>query len=259
MLVSVIVPAYKQEKTIKKDLENIIRVMDSTRYQYELIVVVDGFVDRTMDQANKIKKDNVRVIGYDRNRGKGYAVKYGMARSRGDIIAFIDAGMEIDANGISMILEHMQWYKADIIVGSKRHPASKIHYPALRKMYSFVYQVLVYVLFWLRVKDTQVGLKVYRRKVLDDVLPRLVVKQYAFDIELLAVANYLGYKRIYEAPVEIKYEFTSGGRFSNYILLDPFVRGMLIDTLAVYYRMYILKFYDDRNKEKWKAFNEFKP
>lgn len=258
MLVSVIVPAYKQEKTIKKDLENILSVMESTRYAYELIVVVDGFVDKTSEQAGKLKRDNVKVIGYEKNRGKGYAVKYGMARAKGDVIAFIDAGMEIDANGISMILEHMQWYRADIIVGSKRHPASKVHYPTIRRIYSFGYQMLVYVLFWLRVKDTQVGLKVYRRKVLDDVLPRLVVKEYAFDIELLAVANYLGYKRIYEAPVEIKYEYTSGGRFEGFLFLDPFIRGMLIDTLAVYYRMRILKFYDDKNKDGWKAFHELK-
>ena len=182
MFVSVIVPAYKQEETIRKDIENIHKVMSDTRYGFEIIVVIDGFLDRTLEQAEKVKKDNVKVVGYKTNKGKGYAVRYGMARAKGDYIAFIDSGMEIDPNGISMILEHMVWYGADIIVGSKRHPASKVNYPLIRRVYSWGYFLLVRLLFRLRVTDTQVGLKVFRREVLETVLPRLVIKQYAFDI-----------------------------------------------------------------------------
>lgn len=259
MFVSVIVPAYKKEKTIKKDVKRIHKVMSQTRYDFEIIVVVDGFLDKTFEKASTIHKKNIKVIGYSSNKGKGYAVKYGMARAKGDFVAFIDAGMEINPNGISMILEHMQWYKADIIVGSKRHPASKVDYPFIRKIYSFGYQVLVYLLFWLKVRDTQTGLKVYRRKVLEDVLPRLIVKQYAFDVELLAVSHYLGYVRIYESPVEVDWGKDSAGtRFKGFLFLDKFVRCMLIDTFAVYYRMHVLKYYDNHSKRKWKYDPELK-
>lgn len=247
-LLSVIVPAYKQEKTIKKDLRRIENVLKQIRYDYEIICVVDGKIDKTFENAKKVKSRKIKVIGYDVNKGKGHAVRYGMARAKGDPIAFIDAGMEIDPNGISMILEHMEWYKADIIVGSKRHPASQVHYPLERKIISRLYQLFVKIFTGLNVSDTQAGLKIFRRKVLEDVLPRLLVKQYAFDLEMLSVAHWLGYRRIFEAPVKISYNFKD---LTHAATIDA-MKKALIDTLAIIYRLRILRYYDDRNKRKWK-------
>lgn len=248
-LLSVIVPAYKQEKTIKKDLQQIEGVLKQIRYNYEIICVVDGRADKTFENAKKVKSDKIKVVGYEKNRGKGHAVRYGMARTKGDLVAFIDAGMDIDPNGLSMILEHMEWYDADIIVGSKRHPASKVpSYPFIRKVYSFGYHNLVRLFFGLKLRDTQAGLKIFKRKVLEKVLPRLLVKKHAFDIEILSVAKHLGYARIFEAPIEIdpkKFKFTS-------TISWRVARDMLIDTLAVFYRLRILRYYDDSNKRKWR-------
>ena len=248
MKLSVIVPAYKQEKTIKKDIENIENVLEQIRYDYEMIVVVDGKVDKTFENAKKVRSKRVKVVGYKKNHGKGYAVRYGMARSTGEYIAFIDAGMELDPNGLSMALEHLEWYDADIIVGSKRHPASQVYYPPLRKFLSFGYQMLNFCLFGLRVRDTQAGLKIFRRKVLEKVLPRLLVKRYAFDVEILAVARWLGFNRIYEAPIKLSYNFTDLIHASDW----KSVLHMVWDTLAVFYRLRILRYYDDRNKRRWK-------
>jgi len=245
-LLSVIIPAYKQEKTIAKDLRRIRNVLEKVRYDYEMIVVVDGRVDKTFENAKKVKSSKIKVIGYNKNHGKGYAVRYGMVRAKGDPIAFIDAGMEIDPNGLSMLLEHFEWYNADIIVGSKRHPASKIDYPWQRKFLSWGYQMFCRILFGLNVRDTQAGMKFFRREVLEDVLPRLLVKQRAFDIELLSVAKRLGYKRIFEAPIEM--DWGKGGG----IVVPSWIWSMLIDTLAVFYRLRILHYYDDSNKRKWR-------
>src|SRR3989344_1790014 len=208
-LLSIIVPAYKQEKTIKTDVEKIVQVMSQLHYDYEIIVVVDGLVDGTFKNAKKIKSQKVIVIGYQHNHGKGYAVRFGMAKARGSIVAFIDAGMDLNPNGISMLLEYFEWYNADIIVGSKLHSASKVNYPVQRKILSFGYRLLVKLLFGLTIKDTQVGMKFFRRRVLEDVLPRLLVKDYAFDIEILAVAYRLKYRGIYEAPVELEFKNSS--------------------------------------------------
>lgn len=251
MFVSLVIPAYKQENTIKKDVESIYNIMSQTRWDFEIIVVVDGLLDSTYENALQINRDNVKVFGYKTNRGKGYAVKYGMSRASGTHIAFIDAGMEIQPNGISMVLEHMEWYGADIIVGSKRHPASKVNYPLLRRLYSWGYYNLVWFLFGLKIRDTQTGLKVYKREVLESVLPRLLIKEYAFDIEILAVAKYQGYTKIYEAPVEINFDFTSGSRFKGFLFFDAFIRKMLLDTLAIFYRLYILRYYDDERRRVW--------
>ncbi|HSX39331.1 MAG TPA: glycosyltransferase family 2 protein [Candidatus Saccharimonadales bacterium] len=254
MFVSVIIPAYKQEATIKKNVEAIYASMEKTRWDYEIIVVVDGFLDKTFEEASKLQHPHLRVVGYPTNYGKGYAVRYGMARASGDYVAFIDGGMEINANGISLILEHMEWYNADIVVASKKHLASRVNMPFLRKFYSFGYHALVRLLFGLKIKDTQTGLKVYKRKVLEDVLPRLLIKEYAFDIELLAVAQYLHHNRIFEAPVEINWDF-KGSKFKGFLFMDPYIRKMLLDTLAVFYRLKILRYYDDENRRKW-IYNE---
>lgn len=248
-LLSVVIPAYKQEKTIARDLKRIKDVLDKIRYDYEIVVVVDGRTDNTFESAKKIKSKKIKVVGYGKNKGKGHAVRYGMARTKGDIIAFIDAGMDLDPNGLSMLLEHFEWYDADIIVGSKRHPVSQVDYPWQRRVLSFGYQVLVRILFGLNVRDTQVGMKFFRRKVLEDVLPRLLVKTYAFDIEMLAVANRLGYKRLYEAPIRL--EWDKGKSIISKSLWRT-LYSMLWDTAAVFYRLKILRYYDDDKKRKWR-------
>ena len=244
---SVVIPAYKKESTIIQDLTRIKKVLDSIRYNYEIIVVVDGKLDKTYENAQKVKSSKVKVVGYLENHGKGYAVRYGMARSKGDLIAFIDAGMEIDPNGISMVLEHMEWYNADIIVGSKRHPASQVNYPLGRKTVSRLYQLFVMIFTGLNIRDTQAGLKIFRREVLEDVLPRLLVKRYAFDLEMLSVAQYLGYKRIFEAPIKLSYNFEDLTHAATWKAM----RNAFIDTLAIIYRLKILRYYDDRNKRRW--------
>ena len=250
---SVVVPAYKTEKVIDKSLLKIKRVLDQIRYSYEIICVVDGRVDNTFQKANRLAKrypKKIVVTGYEKNLGKGHAVRFGMAQARGDIIGFIDAGLDINPNGISMLLEHFEWYKADIIIGSKRHPASKVIYPWQRKLLSFGYQIMVKVLFGLNVRDTQVGLKFFRRRVLEKTMPRLLIKAWAFDVEMLAVAKHLGFKRIYEAPVELEMEFGGGSVLTS----KKFLRTLTVfalDTLAVFYRLHILRYYDDGNRKKW--------
>src|SRR3989344_1501885 len=144
---SVIVPVYKQEKTIVKNLRLIKNVLDKIRYSYEIIAVVDGIIDHSLKKIKQAKFVGLKTLGYLKNQGKSYAIRLGMTKARGDFVMFIDSGMEIDPNGISMLLEHMEWYEADIIVGSKRHPASFIHYSLLRKFLSLGYYAFVKLLY----------------------------------------------------------------------------------------------------------------
>lgn len=250
-LISVIVPVYRQEKTIVKDLKNIYQVLQSLRYPTELICVVDGKIDSSFEKASALAKKypNLKVVGYETNKGKGHAIRFGIGRSKGSIVGFIDSGMDLNPNGLAILLEHFEWYKADIIVGSKRHPVSKVKYPWQRKILSFGYQLLVLLLFGFRVKDTQVGMKFFRREVLEKVLPRLLVKKFAFDVEILAVSNYLGFKRIYEAPIEANLKWGKTSSITNKSFLRIAV-AMIIDTLAVFYRLRILKYYANKSNRK---------
>lgn len=245
-LLSVIVPVYSCT-TVVRDLKSIERFLKKLNRPYEIICVLDGLKDskdKTHQKALPLKSKTIRVVGYKKNRGKGYAVRYGMARAKGDIIAFIDAGSDLNASGIGMALEHMKWYDADIVIGSKRHPASKVNYPWKRKILSFLVQRSVRILLGLNVSDTQTGLKIFRREVLEMVLPRLLVKRWAFDLEILAVANRLGFTKIYESPIELNFNFSS-----TITRKTMFKSG--IDYLAIIYRVRWLKYYDDVSKDIW--------
>lgn len=239
-----IIPAYRQEKTIVKDVRRIEKTLKLIRYPFEIIIVVDGYGDNTFRTIKKANfPNNIKATVYMKNQGKGHAVRLGMTKATGDYVAFIDSGMEIDPSGISMLLEHMEWYNADIIVASKRHPVSIVKYPLKRKIISLGYQIIVRTLFHLNVRDTQSGLKIFKNKCLKKILPRLLVKRYAFDLEMLAVAHHLGFKRIYEAPIKLTYNF---GDLTHAASVKQII-NILIDTMAIFYRLNILHYYDDRH------------
>lgn len=247
-LLSVIVPVYKQEKTIQKDLLNINETLSKTPYEYEIIAVVDGTeLDKSYEKAKELNNRKIKVYGYSKNHGKGQAVRYGMHKAKGDVISFIDSGMDIDPEGIIMLLEHMKWYDADIIIGSKLHPASKIsNYGAKRKILTYGYYFGVKTLFGLKVKDTQTGVKAYKREVLEKVLDKLVVKTYTFDIEILVVANSMGFTKIYDAPVIVNWDENNTSLakvFKSRIILN-----FMIDTVAIWYRLRILNYYKNGKK-----------
>lgn len=242
-LLSLVVPAYKQEKTIVKDVQNLDKALSTLPYDYEILVVEDGFLDTTTQKLTRLKNPHLKVLGYPKNHGKGYAVKYGMLKAQGDIIGFIDAGMDLDPSEISVALDLMNWNNADIIIGSKLHPESKVNYPLWRKILSWGYRTLAHLLFGFEVKDTQVGMKFFKKKAAHDIFSRIIIKRYAFDIEVLAVAEKLGYTRIFEAPVKLNFSQASSITSKSFWRV---IFWMLWDTAAVFYRLRILRYYDKK-------------
>lgn len=246
---SLVVPAYRQERTIVRDVKNLDRVLSSLSIKHEILIIADGFVDKTYElarnQESRVK--NLKVFGYKKNKGKGYAIKYGIEKAKGDIIGFIDAGMDLDPKEISKMLDTMERNNADIVIGSKLHPESRVNYPFIRKIPSWGYRTLTHLLFGFSVRDTQVGLKLFRREAAKKVFERILIKRFAFDVEVLALAYSLGFKKIYETPVKID--------FSRYSSISPLnfwmiILHMLWDTAAVFYRLKILHYYDKSSKQK---------
>ncbi|HYM65042.1 MAG TPA: glycosyltransferase, partial [Candidatus Sulfotelmatobacter sp.] len=212
-------------------------------FGHEIIVVVDGFLDQTFQKARTTKNENIRVLGYEKNKGKGSAIKFGVREANGDVIGFIDAGMDLDPSEISIMLDIMDWNSADIVIGSKLHPESKIKYPFARKVLSWGYRTLTHILFGFKVKDTQVGLKLFKGKVAKEVFSKIIVKKFAFDIEVLAVAYKLGYTKIYEAPIKLNFKGASSITSTSFWNV---IFWMLWDTAAVFYRLRILHYYDKK-------------
>lgn len=131
----------------------------------------------------------------------------------------------------------LQLYQADIVIGSKRHPMSEVRYPLFRQLQSRAFQLLVRVLFRFNVSDTQTGLKVMRREVATRVVDVALVKRFAFDVELLALARHFGYRRLIEAPVRIDYAFETTTDLKA-------VARVLWDTAAIFYRLRVRHWYD---------------
>jgi hypothetical protein len=203
---------------------------------FEVIVVSDGSNDDTVEIAREFASSAVRVFHYAQGSGKGHALRVGLNEARGEYVGYVDSDGDIDPDAIGPFLALMKLYRLDIVLGSKRHPMSEVNYPAVRRVMSWVYHKVARVLFLVDVRDTQTGFKVIRRDVLRAVLPRMLEKRYAFDLELLVIARLLGYRKVFEAPVRINY------RFSSQVVPTTAAR-ILVDTAAIFYRRYILNTY----------------
>jgi glycosyltransferase involved in cell wall biosynthesis len=239
---SVIVPAYKAGRRIHDNLTHLVRELDTIGVPYEVIVVSDGNTDHTVREARRHPSPAVKVFHYPMNVGKGFALSFGVAQSSGPLVTFIDADMELDPANIKTFIKQMESSECDAVIGSKRHPQSQVSYPAFRRFQSAVYQIFVHVLFGLDARDTQTGLKLFRREVLEQALPLLAIKRFAFDLELLVVARFLGFRKICEAPIKLDYKFQS-----TVNLRSAF--DVLWDTAAIFYRLRILRYYERRRRE----------
>ncbi len=239
---SIIIPAYNKDREVFQSISSIVNELKHTLYDWEIVVVDDASRDKTLREAIRSKAFNgnthrIKIYSYDLNQGKGFAIYYGFKQSQGDIVMFADADLDLPSTNIRVLLDILKKTKSDIVIGSKRHPKSNVHYPLLRRILSKNYQILVKTLFSMNLTDTQVGLKAFRREVLEETFPHLVVKNFAFDLELLFVANKLGFTKIKEAPIKLDYNFTSTVNLNT-------IKQILQDTLAIFYRANMLNYYE---------------
>jgi glycosyltransferase involved in cell wall biosynthesis len=239
MKLSVILPVFNEKANIRATIEETEKVLKDIGLEHEIIAVDDGSTDGTWDELKTTASevDTLRLIRCEKNGGKGQALKLGFKESSGELVAFLDAGMEINPNHLIDFLKLMEENGVDVVIGSKRHPRSEVVYPTRRIFWSAVHNTAVRLLLRLPVNDTQVGCKLFKRAALEKVIPSLLVKRYAFDVELLANIHRRGYK-ILEAPVSLN--FNSGPdkmRFKD-------ISRIALDILAVFYRMRVLKYYD---------------
>ncbi len=234
---SVIVPLHN-EPSVFRNIKTIEKELKKSFSDYEIICVDDGSRDQTSSRIRRYQSRKVKLISYPLQVGKGFALCHGFSQSSGDLVAFLDGDLEIHPKQLQLFVNLMDLVGSDIVIGSKYHPLSKVKLPPQRRLYSRLYQFLIRLLFGLKVSDTQVGLKLFKRKVLEKVIPRIIVKTWAFDLEVLVVAHHLGFRRIIEAPIELKMR-----SFGSKIDFGA-VRNILQDTAAIFYRRYLLKYYD---------------
>jgi dolichol-phosphate mannosyltransferase len=231
--ISVVIPIHNQEKTISVLLSRIKEILNSTLRSYEIVVVNDGSFDNTFGVLKKEEKldPHMKVISYTPNRGKGHAVKTGVMQSSGNIVIFADGDLDISHDKIRDYIAELE--NCDIVIASKMHPQSNVKAPLSRKFLSRVFNLFVRITIGLKVKDTQSGLKAGKGSALRTIFRIMLVKRYAFDVELLTIASALNLQ-IKEMPIEINLDH-------NFKVQD--IVKMLVDVTTITYRYKVNRWY----------------
>lgn len=199
-LLTVIVPAYNEEKRIGRTLRDIVRYLQTREISYELLIVDDGSTDRTAEVVDGLRLPGLEVISYGENRGKGAAVKYGVEKSHGLWILFTDADNSTPINQLAKLWPYCQDY--EVIVGSRYLPDSdvQIKQAPLRIFGSRLGNLLIRLLILPGLRDTQCGFKLFSQKAAKEIFPYQSIAGWGFDMEILRIAREHKYK-IKEVPV----------------------------------------------------------
>ncbi len=237
--VSIVVPAYNEGDTICENLLEIVRTFNDFGCDYEIILIDDGSTDDTLTEALRAAHiwPRIRVKRNLKNYGKGRALKKSIRYVTGNYVVFIDADLDLHPGQVQTFFDIMKLDEADVVIGSKLHPNSKVEYPCSRRIISIIYYFIIKLLFGLPIHDTQTGLKIFKVEVLKKVMPKILEKKFALDLEILANVHRLGFK-IAEAPVVLTQKRPYGRIGAQAIWQTG------IDTLAIFYRMYIMRYYD---------------
>ncbi len=226
---SVVIPAYNEEKRITATLKSVDHYLEKQKYDYEIIVIDNNSKDRTSEvvkklEATTVQKSSVVLV---KNPGKGAAVKAGLLESaKGDIVMFMDAD---NATPISEIEKFLPYFDQgyDVVIGSRytNPDLVKVHQPLYRIILSRMSNLLIQFLAVPGIKDTQLGFKAFTAKAAKDIFPFVTVPRWGFDMEVLTVANARGYK-----IKEVGVSWTEHG--GGHVPLKAYIES-LIDLLKI--------------------------
>lgn len=228
---------------IHHTLHELLQYLKQEHFGYELILVTDGCSDDTVLEASEISDPHLRIVSYEENRGKGYAIRHGLEFARGELVMFYDAGGEFAPEHVTRFMRLFKIKPVDMVVGSKRHPDSVVYYPWVRRVLSLGYRALATVLFQTRIRDTQTGLKMMTRATARRLFHYSTVRGYAFDLELLVIARRLGFENIIEAPITLEFNALTSS------ITPKAVWRMFLDTILIFYRKNMLHAYDRIHQE----------
>jgi len=234
---TVVIPAYNEERRIGASLERMVDYLARGPASCELIVVDDGSADGTAQVVTAAAQDNpcIRLVRNERNRGKGRAVARGMLEARGEALVFSDADLSTPIEELDRMLPLLEDH--DVVFASRRLAESSIEVrqSRLREFAGRVFHLLVRLIALPGVRDSQCGFKLFRAEAARFLFSRLTVDGWAFDVEILGLAQKSG-MRIIETPVTWRNSADSKVRS-----LDPL--HMFVDLFRI--RLRLMRF-DER-------------
>lgn len=203
---SVVIPAFEEEARLGESVRQILSYLKNEKLDAELIIVDDGSRDRTKEIAEKasaeIPEIETKVIRYEENRGKGYAVKTGLLAARADIALFSDADLSTPIEELPKLVEPVQKGDYDVTFGSRALDRSLIgvHQPWRREQGGRVMNLIIKLMSGLSFSDTQCGFKAFNLKEFRPLLNLMKIDRFGFDVEFLFVADFHKLK-LKEIPV----------------------------------------------------------
>jgi len=203
-MISVVVPAYNEEKRIRGSLIEACSFLDNTPLDYEMIVVDDGSSDRTSEVVRDLSSDtpNLKLVRYGKNRGKGYALRTGVLATKGDPVLVMDADLSTPMEELWKLMPYLTEGRAHVAIGSRALALSDIirKQPWWRQGMGKIFNYIVRVLVIGGFSDTQCGFKLFTGNVARELFRQATIDRFAYDVEILALAARKGY-RIAEVPI----------------------------------------------------------
>jgi dolichyl-phosphate beta-glucosyltransferase len=205
-LISLVIPAYNEAHRLESSVRALREFLAYSQHPYEVILVVEQSTDGTLELARQLTEGQAafRVIGNPDHRGKGHAVRTGMLAATGDIAFFMDTDLSTPLPEIERFLAHFAANPgADILIGNRQHAQSAIlkRQSLLRRKMGQTFNTILRMIARIRVKDTQCGFKAFRRPAREAIFSRQKIEGFAFDVELLILAERLGFS-VADLPVE---------------------------------------------------------
>lgn len=220
MKISLIIPAYNEENRIEATLRAVDAYFAARDDKYEIIVVNDGSSDKTIEIAKKhaAESDAIRIVNYEKNFGKGYAVRQGVFVARGDYIAFSDADLSAPIEELPKLFDAIK-DGYDIAIGSRAIDRSLLgtQQPWYRQIGGRGINLIIRMLAVPGIKDTQCGFKLFRGNVAREIFSRCFLNGWGFDVEALYLARRLGYT---VAEVPVRWSHSEGSK------IHPFSAGI---------------------------------
>ncbi|MGB8216456.1 MAG: dolichyl-phosphate beta-glucosyltransferase [Candidatus Methanoperedens sp.] len=208
MELSLVIPAYNEEKRISRVIDSYSAFLDK-KYDYELLIVCDGN-DNTAGIVRGMIEYNphIRLLEFPTRQGKGCAIIQGFKESHGELVGFVDSDESVSPLDFAKLINSLNG--ADCAIASRRVKGARIsaHQPWGRRISSKVFNILINSIFNLGIKDTQCGAKVFKKSILEPLLPLMKTRGFEFDVELLWRIKNADF-RIKEVPVEWKHELGS--------------------------------------------------
>jgi glycosyltransferase involved in cell wall biosynthesis len=217
---SIVIPAYNEEKRIGPTLDEVLRYLKTQAYRAEVIVVDDGSSDSTArhvsERMSRYRESGheLRVLINTPNRGKGYSVKRGLTNASGEILLFSDADLSSPITEAPKLIDPIAEGRADVTFGSRALNPELIgvHQPRMRELGGAVFNLCLRTITGLKFKDTQCGFKAFRREAALPVFSLQRVERFGFDPEVLYIAKKQG-NRLLEVPVV--WNHCEGGELQN--------------------------------------------